>query len=414
MQTLSVLGRVSGVSAIGATFLLLALWALVGNYAAYLGAICVLVAVLFSASSLPWKTFITAPWVLCCLAGVALVVIAFALQGGDSLQEGFDAFIVFLLAPVFAAGAWCLRKTKFTVTHLGWVFWAASVLAAVQCGWFRLSSTARVVPLELSPIHFADLAILCGFLGLVVLFDKGNRWRLLTLTGPMVGTFALMLAQTRGALVVGVGVGAIWVAYLMFGLRHIGAREKIWSTVAVVVGVLFACVMAGALGDTRVFSTVAETSQVLSGDQSGDASIYSRLEQYRAALLAISESPWFGHGWHDQFLVALPHMSERAQELYEVERWGYIHNEVLSFTVAAGILGALAYFALLAAPIVAVKWHGGDVRLQYVAVVFVVGVALSGATDVLFMVEVPKFFLVMTAAVLFALGTSQKRQAAKP
>ncbi|MBJ6987201.1 O-antigen ligase family protein [Devosia sp. MC521] len=383
-------------------------WAIVGNYAAYIGAIFVVLAFIPTAFGAQWKQVMLAPWVLAFVSAFFLVTLAFSLQSAHGSTNFIGDFALFALAPVFAVAALPLAKKRFTVIHLGWIFWSGSVVAA---GWalFRQSQGVyRGTAIELSPIHFADLAMICGFLGLVVLFDTASRWRWLALSGPVFAIIAVLIAETRSAVLVGICLSGVCGVFL-WRAWSIETWKKLVVLACVPLCMVAAFYLASLLGFDRAFQVFDAVGKTLTGDEGLDSSSYARVEMYRAALIAIADSPWIGHGWHEQISVTLEYMSEYAQQRYELEKWGYIHNDFLSLTVSAGLAGALAYFLALAAPLLAVRWRSGrDERLVFVAVTASSGIFLCGMTDVLFMVEIPKIFLVMTAAVLFVLSASNR------
>jgi O-antigen ligase len=406
------MARVATVSAVLASLSIFVAWAVVGNYAAYIGAIFVVLAFIFATHRAQWKQIMLAPWVWALVSAFFLVTVAFSLQSAPGSANSIGDFALFALAPVFAVAAQPLAKKCFTVFHLGWIFWAGSVVAGIWALFLASQGVARGTAIELSPIHFADLAMISAFLGLVVLFDIASRWRWLVLSGPVFAIITVLIAETRSAVLVGICLSVVCGVFL-WRAWSVETWKKILVLAFVPLCMVAAFYLASLLGFDRAFQVFDAIGKTLSGDAGLDISSYARLEMYRAALIAIADSPWIGHGWHEQMAVSLVYMSEYAQQRYELEGWGYIHNDFLSLTVSAGLAGGLAYFLAIAAPLLAVRWRSGrDERLVFVAVTASIGILLSGVTDVLFMVEIPKIFLVMAAAVLFALSASTRGQVA--
>lgn len=385
-------------------------WAVIGNYAAYIGAILALIAFVPAALHTRWGNVIRARWVWSYVGAFVLISIAFSLQTAPGSTSSIGDFIFFGLSPAFCVAVMPLAQKSFKASHVGWLFWLGSLAAAAWALAMAQKGVYRGSAIELSPIHFADLAMICGFSSLVVLFDTKSKWRWMVLTGPVCAFVVTFVAETRSGVVVAIGLAAACGIFL-WRAWHTQIWKKLLALGSLLLLGVAAFYLASVIGSGRAFQVFDAMWKAISGDASLDSSTYARIEMYRAALAAIGESPWIGHGWHKQMAVSAVHMSQYAQELYSRESWGYIHNELLSLTVSAGLAGTIAYFLLLAGPFLAVRWRAGrNEQLIFIAVMTTVGIGLSGLTDVLFSVEIPKLFLVVTSAVLFALSVAEKDQ----
>src|SRR5690606_37376885 len=132
-------------------------------------------------------------------------------------------------------------------------FSGAAGAAAIAAAEFTSTGTSRVGEWVANPIHFADLALLVGFLAVLgTLFGRGpGRW--LFLLAPLLATVAVLLSGTRGALVALVAMlGAAVLAGLV--MRQISLRHLAVGAVVVLIGLFAAWV--GGVGQTSAVQRV--------------------------------------------------------------------------------------------------------------------------------------------------------------
>ena len=261
--------------------------------------------------------------------------------------------------------------------------------------------------IENSPIHFADLAMVMGFMAMAGIFRESGIKKIPYLFGPVLGLVATLLADTRSAVLVGAALGIVFI--VMFWRSWSASLATKMGALALAIGIAVAMLVVGSLlGFGRFFTVFEIVKQIVSGAALTDASTAYRLEMYRGGLLAFRDAPMFGHGWHNQVASAIAYMDEQAKQGFLIEDWAYLHNEPLGFAVSAGVLGIASYCLLMLSSLVGIGAIPKEQRLEgqlYLGLVLVVGLFVSGMTDVLFMSELPKtFFVFMSAAIVVLCG----------
>ena len=390
---------------------LFSLWPLLGNAAAYATLFLALSSTLIGWRASDWSPIPTSHWQWALGVGFAFLAAAFLLQPGRPSIPAIGDFAVFALAPLITRPLVRLARTRMTLAWLV-AFCLLGAAIAAYVGLYGVSQgRQRASAPDLSPIHFADIAMIMGFMSLALTLQGRSSWRWLALAGPIFGLVASVAAGTRAAVLVGCALALV---YGIFWMRSSPMRVGFKILIPFIMAgiVILAFYLASLAGYNRAFDALRAMWGTLSGDLSGDSSTAYRIEMFRAGWLAFLDSPVVGHGWHNQLSAAMPYLSEMAQRGYERQAWGYIHNDALSLAVAAGIPGLLAYCLFLLAPILAVMRRSSDegrVTRIYLALTFSLGLFISGLTDVLFMVELPKFLLIFVSAALFYLrGQDEK------
>lgn len=388
------------------------LWTLVGHAAAYLTLIFCLVSLVLQARPRAVASLAKARWSLAFILAFALIALAFALQRDASGLSSIPDFLIFALAPLIAAGLAPLAGRVLTVVRLSQLALFGAALAAAVGVSGMLAGHNRPTAPGVSPIHFADLAMILGFLSLAGTFaDKGRR-RWLYALGPGFALVATIAAETRGALFVALGLALLYGVITMLDSR-LPRAVKLLLPPALALLVMAGFVLAYGLGFTRPLEAFQPVIALLRGELPADTSALYRVEMYRSGLMAFADAPLFGHGWHRQIAASMPYLSEVGRQGYALEGWGYIHNDALSLAVAAGLCGLLAYGLMLAAPLLAYAGaRAQDDRARlYGALCLSLGLLISGATDVLLMVEMPKMLLVLGTATLYWCGKTGRTDA---
>ena len=395
--------QVAGIAGTAGLCALALLWPVLGNTAAYLALVLLLAGALIGWRNEDIRALSQRKWVRAYWLGFGLLTLAFLVQGDVPGMAAIGDFLIFALAPLYALALAPARKW-LTLSRLSWLCALSAAVAAAVGLWGMWQGQERVTALSLSPIHFADFAVILGFMALAgTLGRRELGWPLLW-AGPLLAVVATVAASTRGALLTALILAAI---YGIMAMRGMTGRARWMLPLGLIGAVLLVFGAAHALGFTRPLEALDPIIALLQGKLPSDTSALFRVEMYHGGLGAFLDRPLFGHGWHDQLAASLPYMSDVGRDGYALEGWGYIHNDAMSFAVGAGLLGVLAYVLFLLAPVFAQSETGGhadgDARL-YLVLALVVGLFASGMTDALFMVEIPKLLLVTIAAAMAPLN----------
>ena len=385
-------------------------WSFAGNYAAYISMLLAVPAFVLGWRQSFWVILRSSPVLWASWSGFLLLAIAFLLQPGLPSVASIGDFLPFALMPILALAIAPLGKVQFTLRHFALLCLAASALAGLVGLSGLLLGRPRASAPEFSPIHFATWAVTFGFMSLALTLTGRSPWRWFALAGPAFGLLAAVASGTRAALVIGCALA------LLFGFAWVQRRAiPLWLKVAIPFAlagaVLLAIYLASLAGLDRPWNALRAVAGVITGDLGQDTSTAYRVEMLRAGWQAFLDAPLVGHGWHNQLQAAMPHLSQMAQDGYAAEQWGYIHNDPLSFAVAAGFPGLVSYFLFMAMPLLAAfsqrKASNWDVRL-YLALSFTVGLFVSGLMDVLLMVEMSKVLLIFVAASLLFIDVPER------
>lgn len=154
---------------------------------------------------------------------------------------------------------------------------------------------------------------------------------------------------------------------------------------------------------SRALTVFGAVGEVLAGrDISAvvDVTTRYRLDLYWAGYQAFLQSPVFGHGWVRLMSAAFPFLPADKTPYQDLPQ---LHNDVVNFGVAAGVVGIGVYLLFLAAPLAGIARSPRDsqfsVRL-YGVIVLVTAYAFDGLTDLMLGFEFHTAIYAVIAAVL--------------
>lgn len=313
------------------------------------------------------------------LTGFGLISIAYGVSAGI---EGLGGVLYF--APVLAV--WPLvtllrewDRSQVTL-FLGVLALCGTSGAAIMAMFeVQATGTARAGEMVANPIHFADVALLVGFVALVGVLTIRSNWRLVFLLAPAMALIAVLLSGTRGAVVaffamlaIAVGTGAILRLY----------SRRFWLTLGICLTAAVAAflILGGAQtsGFQRVLADIAAT---LSSGAPTDASTALRLQMYLGGFRAFLEAPIIGHG--PLAFTAV------ADSLADTPFGGapHLHNDLADMAASAGIFGLVAYGLFLLAPIVEIvraPYKPGKKGSVVLVATLVSGFFVMGLTNAMF------------------------------
>lgn len=345
----------------------------------------------------------------------AFVVLFISFVGSMQEPNDLTAFFDFLAFPVIVFSfALLARHAGLNNVAIVSIFATIGCTVALANGWYEVFVMGKErAQGNTSAIFFSDMAVLLGFFSLWGLVTIKSNWRWLLLVGFPFGLGAAVLGGTRGSMIAAVGLLAGFVLYLVTD-RTMSLRLRALTFIAIAlvsVGFVFTF-----FDMSRMLSIAGTAVEVASGDQPTDVSANYRLMFYRAGLQAFIEAPIFGHGWFRRFAAAFPHMNEPGLQHWANDRTAHLHSDVITFASGTGLVGVIAYFMLMAAPLV------GAIRSPRTAhwrirVCAAVGLSLGyiamGITDSMFVWELPKTMFCLSAMVIMAfwLDTPPHRKA---
>ena len=140
-----------------------------------------------------------------------------------------------------------------------------------------------------------------------------------------------------------------------------------------------------------------------------DESTRERFVLYRAGWQSFQQSPWIGHGWGNIISSVKPFVSDGDQWMLTV--LPQLHNDVINFAVASGVIGVVAYLLVATAPIVgAILTPRDDLRTfrLYGATVLTIVYVGGGLTDLMFGFEFHTYLFAMLTAILLHFCRGQR------
>lgn len=230
-----------------------------------------------------------------------------------------------------------------------------------------------------NPIHFADVALLVGFLACAGLVGKLALWRFLFLLGPVLATIAVVLSGTRGA-VVAIAAMLVVAAIGLVVLRLISVKKALIALVVLVVGGAVALLL-GASQLSGIQRVLIDMAEVLQNGVPTDESTAIRLQMISGGIKAFLQAPIFGHG-----PLAFANLANELSDL-PPGTWPHLHNDLADFAASAGIVGLVAYALFLLAPIVEVVRSPSSAAKPLILVLIstlVVGFFVMGLTNAMF------------------------------
>jgi len=253
---------------------------------------------------------------------------------------------------------------------------------------------------ESSSIFFSGMAALLAFFSLLGLQSSASRWRWLFLIGNAAGVGAVLLGGTRGAML---AYGVLFVVFVAYTLtaKTSSVRTRLITVLLVLITTV---VFVGTLFDLTRLETIAVTaSEAATQGTVSDQATNERLVIYSAAIQSFLQSPLYGHGWWNRFAAAVPFMGQLGVDVHARDNHAHLHNDILNFGSAGGIIAIFGYLVLMASPIVGAfrSPRTQNWGLRMTAAVGLVGAYLvMGAVDTMFVFEIPKSMFVLCSAVI--------------
>jgi O-antigen ligase len=338
------------------------------------------------------------PTSLLFVAGVGVLLACYAV----TMREATDALLAFNFIMLILYGPIRLEFSKAAapgnarrVANLA----SLGVLVALAVTLFQLYviGAPRADNILFGAILLANTAIVLGFIALIgTMTDGPYRWGYLLM--PVIGLVVAGLTGSRGPLL---AVVPLMVIAAIFMARHF--RISAW-----IAGLSAAGLVAAGGGiiwamQSRALTIFSAIGEVLAGrDVSSlvDETTRYRFDLYVAGYHAFLQSPIVGHGWARLMSAAWPFLPADKAPYVSLPQ---LHNDVVNFAVAAGVIGVGVYLLFLAAPLAGILRSPRDsqfnVRL-YGGLVLVTAYIFDGLTDLMLGFEFHTAIYACLAAIL--------------
>jgi O-antigen ligase len=339
----------------------------------------------------------TAAWLL--PAAYCLLAVSFILNARTPVDLAALANFVMLVLywPLAAA----LRRFAMpsNVQYVARCGLAGSIIAAAVAVYqVHFTGLPRATGFFSDSIWSADAAVVLGFLTFIGVFTAGGWWKAAFALGPLLAVLVVVLSGSRGPLLA-VPFLILITSTLAFKRWYVALLLGCGATAALAV----TTVLFWPEGIARLTSLVTMSNEVAGGGTVSEQSASIRLALLRGAWQAFWSSPLLGHGWAHFGDVIAPYVGEF--DLAQSEHQFHLHNDLANFAVGAGILGILAYFGILIAPLAGALLSPRDsqfgARITGTALLGG-GYFICGLTNTLFGFEFLTTLYVALAAILLA------------
>lgn len=284
------------------------------------------------------------------------------LEGMKDLFDNLGFLLVLSLLPVlrnYNRNYW-QRWIFYSIGSAGLITGIAAVVAVM------ITKSPRVEVFTGNALVYAYMAGVSGLMnGWLAVVTRGRRQALFT-AAFFSSAVALLLSGSRAPIaffvVTAAAVGLFWL--------FASARQSWWRAAFVAYVFLFALTCAYELfSDTIAYSAIAARFSTLldtilePGIAGGDPAFVERIEMYKAGLLAFWDHPILAYGRQNVMSVA-------SQQLANEQPFPYthLHNAYITEAVSSGVLGLLAFIAVLWTPLIAAQntsaqWRGMAILL---------------------------------------------------
>jgi O-antigen ligase len=162
----------------------------------------------------------------------------------------------------------------------------------------------------------------------------------------------------------------------------------------------------------RIYALPRIVASFIGGEAIADNTTNIRLALYHAGWPTFLEAPWFGHGWARLMSSILPYVDPNYLDY--AKNLPQLHNDVLNFAVAGGIVGVGVYLLIVFTPLIAAIASERD-SLRSARIYATGGLAIvyigGGITDLMFGHEYHTMLFVMLNAIVLGLVREQPRDA---
>ncbi|MEZ5872347.1 MAG: O-antigen ligase family protein [Nitratireductor sp.] len=304
-----------------------------------------------------------------------LPFVALITRGRHSLLAALASF-----APIAAMPGFALA---------GWQVWAMDIRAQGMAG------NAAIFAVSMSVVY--------AFTLVSVMRRNSFLPRFTNFLGAACAAGAIILSGTRSLWPVIIVFPLIF-AMLPGGTMLRGARQGLTAGIAVAV-VSVAILLAGP-GKQRIEEIFTDISAA--GNDQMMTSLGKRIVVWKTAIATIPERPILGFGPDSPQII----MAERsAAHGGTVVAFSHFHNFILTEMVRAGLTGTLCIFAILLAPLIALRHAGKDETAALAGRALtsaLVAFVMSGSTNILFDHDIMDSLFVVVIATLVVLAVPRE------
>jgi O-antigen ligase len=264
------------------------------------------------------------------------------------IADGFNAEfhhlgrkVHFLLAPLIALAIYQMNlplKSLLLAIKAGLIIIGIIVIVQFLLGVTRPSGM-------INANIFSDITVAMLFLSIVQIFNEKPKEQIITFIAVLAGLVAIVLSSSRGS----------WLSFIILSICYIyfiykpflkGKKKRQLFLMSFFV-ILFSLVGTQSNVSSKIDAAVTNIQEWDNGSHQFSSSGV-RLEMWRAGLISLKESPWFGYGYRNANSAASEY-AVHSQEM--IAKFTHLHNEYITSLVSAGIVGLLALLALLLIPL---------------------------------------------------------------
>lgn len=313
------------------------------------------------------------------LAGLALIGLAYTISAGPQGLVGLAYFVPLAMVWPLVSVARSIEQAHYPSLVGALAFSGAAAAAIMAINDVLMTGTSRAGWSIANPIHFADVALLTGFVALFGMIPERSAGKFVLLLAPILASVAVVLSGTRGAIV---AFAAMLAAGMVMAVIVKLYRPRMLLVFVAGLAMIVAAVLllggAQIWGIQRVLVDIADT---FANGMPTDSSTALRMQMYLGGLRAFLEAPVFGHGPFE-FVAAADRLAD-----IPLESPPHLHSDLVDMAASAGMLGIGAYLLFLLAPVVeAIRMPAGPMKAWTIVAVatLVVGFFCMGLTNAMF------------------------------
>lgn len=334
------------------------------------------------------------------LLAFVLIAVEYAItaQQPRDILYAFNFAMLLLFAPV--AHLLGGERGRVGPRHVVVLAAAGVVLTLAMVMVTDLMGSHRPRGFNIGPIVLSNAALALAVVATMGTVALRNRWSLLLPATLALAIVTTVITQSRGPLIAVIPLLLFTTIFLWF-TRFRGS----WTFTAMVALVVTLLTAGGYMvGRGRIGRLIDILAAFFTGEQITDHTTQIRMALYKAGWRAFTEAPLFGHGWARLMSSATPYLSTKMAK--EAAKLPQLHNDILNFLVAGGLVGLGIYLLIITTPIVVAlasprdSWRSARIYgTSALAIVYFGG----GLTDLMFGHEFhTALYVMLNAIVLFA------------
>ena len=315
------------------------------------------------------------------------------LQGIDRIGSN----IHFLVAPFVA---YSIYKSNVDLKHIVFAIKLSIIIGSVYAIYANSYPGYRAQVGADSPTIFGFIMVFFGFITIIDIWTQSSKEKLFSIFIFFLAIYSVVLSGTRIAWLIFIVLS--FSAIFIWSIRgHINKKSLLLILIALSLVTAFS--INNEQFNKRVDLAVKGIFKV---DKAPDQSVDLRISMWNGGFAAFKKQPIIGYGYQNTGLAASQHISDTSlKELTKGQKM--LHSDYINSLVGFGILGLLAFLALLFIPLALFfKQLKADkyCNRSAIGILFVLTLLVFAITDSIYSHNVMRSFVVFFLGILLPLA----------